>query len=204
MLRSRAVLPTAVALPAVLLALLGLLHPTFLTPDTAERWRLVHLALLPVFPLLGASVWLLLLGERGPVAWTARLLAFAYAVLYSALDSIAGIGAPSQVLDATARGDARPPIEDLYAIGDRLGELGVAALALAVLLAAGLVFARSRSPVALLGGVLALAGCWLLYRHHVFPPRGVLGAASIGAGLALLAFGRTAPAAALGRSPRTG
>src|SRR3546814_12065977 len=49
---------------------------------------LLHLALLPAFPLLGASIWFVLRGERGPAAWGARLLAGAYAVLYGALDAI--------------------------------------------------------------------------------------------------------------------
>jgi hypothetical protein len=190
--RSRALLlGVAIVLPPALLAALGPLHPIFLTPETAERWRLVHLLLLPVFPLVGASVWLLLLGERGVLAWVARGFAFAYAVLYTALDSIAGIGAPSQVLATSDRGDARPPIEDLFAIGDPLGHLGVAALAVAIAVAAAVLFARFRSLWAVLGGIVAVASCWLFYRHHVFPPRGVFGVAGIAVGFALLALART-------------
>lgn len=94
----RPILIALVALPGVVLGLVGLAHPVFLTPETAERWRLVHLLLLPAIPLLGASVWLLLLGRRGAVAWVARGLAAAYALLYTALDSIAGIGAGHQLL----------------------------------------------------------------------------------------------------------
>jgi hypothetical protein len=93
--RSRTVLlPLLVAAPALLIGALGLLHPVFLTPDTAERWRLAHLALLPAFPLVAVSVWMVLRGDRSLLAWVARALAGAYAVLYGALDSIAGIGAP--------------------------------------------------------------------------------------------------------------
>ena len=179
------------ALPAVLLAALGTLHPIFLTPETAERWRLAHLLLLPVFPLVGASLWLLLLGERGGLAWAARGLAFVYAVLYGALDSIAGIGAPSQVLGADRRGEPGPPIGDLYEIGDRLGHLGVAALGAAVVLAAVVLLRRAREPLAPLGAAVALAGCWLFYRHHVFPPRGVAGVLLVAGGLTLMAVART-------------
>ena len=190
MIRNR-LLPVALAAaPALLLGVLGLAHPVFLTPETAERWRLVHLLLLPVFPLVGASVWLLLLGERGVLAWTARGLAFAYAVLYGALDSIAGIGAPQQVLGAAGRGEGAPPIGDLYEIGDRLGHLGVAALALSVLLVAVALLRRRRGPLAPAGAALALGGCWLFYGHHVFPPRGVVGLLLLAAGLALLALAR--------------
>lgn len=176
-----------VALPGVVLGVVGLAHPVFLTPETAERWRLVHLVLLPVIPLLGASVWLLLLGRRGAVAWVARGLAAAYAVLYTALDSIAGIGAGNQLLRTVERGDARPPVEDLFEVGDRLGRLGVWALALSVVLAAAVLWRTGARSVLLAGAVLAAAGSWLVLRHHVFPPRGVAGALLLGGGLALMA-----------------
>lgn len=179
-----------VALPALLVAGLGLAHPVFLTPDTAERWRLVHLALLPAFPLLAVPVWVVLRGERGPAAHGARLLSVAYAVLYGALDSIAGIGAPHQVIRTSERGDARPPIEDLYEIGDRLGALGVYSLAASLLLTAAVVFLRGRSPLALVGGAVGVAACWPFLRHHVFPPRGVLAVAAVGVAFALLEAAR--------------
>ena len=189
--RSRtAALPLLVALPALVIAGLGLLHPVFLTPETAERWRLAHLLLVPVFPLVGASVWAVLRGERGPAAWGARLLAAAYAVLYLSLDAIAGIGAPHQVLNAAERGDPRPPIEDLFEIGDRLGALGVYALAAAGLLAGVVLWLRSRSPLAPLGALVLAASCYPFLRHHVFPPRGVLAMVGIAAGLALLELSR--------------
>jgi hypothetical protein len=132
-------------------------------------------------------VWWLLRGDGSPLAWASRLLALAYAVLYGALDSIAGIGAPEQVRGAASRGEPGPPIGDLYAVGDELGRAGVIALAVAVALTAAVVFARSRSPLAPLGAVVAATGCWLFYRHHVFPPRGVLGMVLIAAGLAAIA-----------------
>lgn len=181
--------PVLVALPAALIAGLGLLHPVFLTPDTAERWRLLHLALLPAFPLLGASVWFVLRGERGPAAWGARLLAGAYAVLYGSLDAIAGVGASHQVLRTADRGDARPPIEDLFDIADPLGALGVYALAASALLT-GLVLSRRHRPLAITGAVVVAGACYPFLRHHVFPPRGVLAVAAIGVGLALLEAAR--------------
>ena len=183
-------LPLLVALPALVVAGLGLLHPVFLTPETAERWRLAHLALLPAFPLVAASLWFVLRGENGVAAWVARALAFAYAVLYGALDAIAGIGAPHQVLRTAERGDPRPPIEDLYDIGDRLGEWGVVALAAAGLLAGLVLWLRGRSILAVGGAGLLAAACPFFLRHHVFPPRGVLAMVGIAAGLALLEAGR--------------
>jgi len=185
-------LPLLVALPALVIAGLGLAHPVFLTPETAERWRLAHLLLLPAFPLLAVSVWLVLRGDRGPVAWAARLLALAYAVLYGALDSIAGLGAPHQVLRTEQRGEPRPPVEDLYDIGDRLGEVGVVALAASLALTAVVVTRRGRVVPALLGGTVAVLACYPFLRHHVFPPRGVLAVLAIGVGLALLEVARSA------------
>lgn len=183
-------LPLLVALPALVVALLGLLHPVFLTPETAERWRLAHLALLPAFPLVAVSVWAVLRGESGPVAWAARLLAGAYAVLYGALDAIAGIGAPHQVLRSAERGDPGPPLGDLYEIGDRLGALGVYALAAAGLLTGLALYRRTRSPLALLGAVAIAGSCYPFLRHHVFPPWGVLALLGVAAGLALLELSR--------------
>lgn len=190
--RPRTLTPLLVALPALLLAALGLLHPVFLTPETAERWRLLHLVLLPVFPLLAVSVWVLLRGERGPAAWGARGLAAAYAVLYGALDAIAGVGAAHQVLRTERRGDPRPPIEDLYDIADPVGALGVYALTAALLLTATLLWLRTRSVLAPLGAAVSVAGCWFFLLHHVFPPHGVLALVAIAVGLALLEISRQA------------
>lgn len=180
-----------VALPALLVAGLGLAHPVFLTPETAERWRLVHLLLLPAFPLLAVPVWVLLRGERGPASHAARGAAATFAVLYGALDSIAGIGAPHQVIRSAERGDPGPPIGDLYEIGDRLGHAGVGALAVALVLTAAVLFTRTRSPLALAGGAVGALACWPFLRHHVFPLRGVLAVAAVGLAFALLEAARS-------------
>ncbi len=181
-----------VALPGLFVAAVGLAHPLFLTPETAERWRVAHLLLLPGFPLLGVALWAVLRGERSPLAHVARLLAASFSVLYGALDSIAGIGAPHQVLGADRRGEPAPPIGDLYEIGDRLGHAGVVLLGVAGVLAAVVLYRRSRSPLALVGGLVVLASCQPVYAHHVFPPRGVLGMVALAAGTALLELGRRA------------
>lgn len=192
-----AAFPLLVALPALVVAGLGLLHPVFLEPDTAERWRLAHLLLLPAFPLLAGSVWFLLRGERGPAAWVARVLAFAYAVLYGALDAIAGIGAPHQVLRADERGEPGPNLGDVYEIGDWLGDLGVYALAAGLLVSGGVLWLRTRSPYALVGAVVGVVSCYPFLRHHVFPPRGVLALVGIAVGLALLELSRQRESSAI-------
>ena len=192
----RAAMPVVVALPPLVVGAIGLSHPVFLTPETAQLWRLGHLLLLPAFPLLAVSLLVLLRGESGPAAWAARGLALAYAVLYGALDSIAGLGAPQQVLRTTERGEPAPPVGDLYEIGDQLGALGVYALMGAVVLTGALLYLRGRSPLALLGTVVGLAASYVFLRHHVFPPRGVLAMVGIAAGFALLELSRREPAGA--------
>jgi hypothetical protein len=61
-----------VAAPAVVLAALGPTHPDDLTAATASWWTTLHLILLVLFPLLGVSLWLLLEGVPGPLAWLGR------------------------------------------------------------------------------------------------------------------------------------
>lgn len=173
-----------VASPAFVIAALGLAHPIFLTPDTADRWRLVHLAFLPAFPLLAGSVLYLLRESGGPAAWVARVAAGGYAVLYGALDSIAGIGAPALV---EARGEAAT-IGDLFGAGDQLGRLGVYALAVSLVVTSAVLWQRSHDRLALLGGALGAASCYPFLLHHVFPPRGVLALVGIGVALMLLAW----------------
>lgn len=173
-----------VGAPAFLIGLLGLAHPVFLTPDTADRWRLVHLLLLPAFPLIAGSVLWLLRRATGVLPWVARIAALSYAILYGALDAIAGIGAPAIV---QARGESAP-IGDLFVVGDELGHLGVGALAFALALTAAVLWRRGGGVLAITGGVIATAGCYWFYLHHVFAPRGVLALIGIGVGLVLLAL----------------
>lgn len=183
-------LPVALcALAPLSIGAAGLLHPTFLTPDTADRWFLAHLLLLPLFPLLGAVVWWLLRGDRTPAAWLARVAAYAYAVGYTALDSIAGVGLSWQVMRATDRGEPGPALGDAFQIGDRIGHAGVWALAASVVVAA-LVLRPRTGPLVLLGGALAAASCVPFVDGHVFSPRGTLAMAGLAVGLGLMAYAR--------------
>ncbi len=182
----RVVLPAA---PALLCAAVGLSHPVFLTPQTAGAWRLGHLLLLPLFPLVGLALVWLLRGERNPLAWVARVLAYGWAVLYGALDAIAGIGAAQQVLGTAERAEPFPPLGDLYEIGDRLGVLGARSLLLAGALTAVLL-ARRGSWEAPVGGVVLALGAEVVRAHHVFPFRGTAGMLAVAGGTALLAVAR--------------
>lgn len=78
-------------LPPLILALVGLLHPMMLTMATSQRWTVLHVALIPVFPLLGLSLWLLLRDERGALPALARVAVYVYACFYTALDTVNGV-----------------------------------------------------------------------------------------------------------------
>jgi hypothetical protein len=101
-----------VAGPAVVLAGLGLTHPQELTAASASWWTTLHVILLPIFPLLAVSLWLLLRGVPGPVvAWVARIVAYGYAVFYSVTDVLVGVGAGELTRFNAARGVQERTVE---------------------------------------------------------------------------------------------
>ena len=181
-----------VAVPGVLLAGVGLLHPSDLDPGTAHTWWTLHVWLIPVFPLLAAAVWLLLRGERGVLAQMARLGAYGFATFYTALDVRAGICAG---LAMEQEGASSPVVGRLFEIGDRLGAIGVWCLLAAALLG-GVVLVRRDGPGALPGTVVFAGSCYPFLQNHVFHPRGVLAVLGIALGMALLAAARSASAQA--------
>ena len=61
------------ALPALSLAVAGLLHPHHLTYDTSYRWFALHLPGLLVFPLVGVALAVLVRTRADPLAWGIRL-----------------------------------------------------------------------------------------------------------------------------------
>src|SRR5215210_3783529 len=128
-----------VAVPGLVLAGFGMLHPGYLDASTARAWWSLHVWLIPVFPLISAAVWVLLREERGPLAWLARVAAYAFATFYTGLDVLAGIGA-GLVTDVQQGGG--PAVGRLFEIGDRLGATGVLALLLSALLTGGLLIRR--------------------------------------------------------------
>ena len=86
-------------------------------------WWQLHIVLLPVFPLLGVAFVLLLRGERGPLVWLARISAYVYAVFYTGLDTLAGIGAGIAVAAEPA---GSPVALGLIGVGHQLAAVGVA------------------------------------------------------------------------------
>lgn len=181
----RAATAALVALPGLALAAAGLAHPHLLTVASARDWWTLHVALLPVFPLIPAALLLLLRGDGSPLAWAARIAGYGFAVGYTALDAIDGIGAGLVVDAAGAPQDAITA--RMFEIGDRLGRAGIWALVVAVVLTAAALWPR-RGVWVLPGVALFLVGCRLFYVHHIFTPDGAWGMALIAAGTAALAL----------------
>jgi len=184
------------ALPGLVLAVVGLFHPHSLTSASAERWTVLHVAGLFVFPLVGVVLAMLVRGRGDPVAWLVRLSAYCFATAYSALDVISGIGA-GYVTWQLGEGVARPDeVRQLFAIGSRLGEVGSWALiACAVLVASD---ALRRLRLIALPGMLLVPGAVLVHLGHIFAPTGVMGMVLIGLATGWLGWVGWAPRSAAG------
>lgn len=179
----------AAAVPGVALAGFSLIHPAFLGPSTAVSWWQLHIPLVPVFPLLGVPILIVLRGERGVVAWVARIAAYLYACLYTALDTVSGIAA-GLVTERTGGGAT---VGDLFAVGDGLGHLGIGCLAFAILVSAALLAGRA-GPWVVPGVAVLLVACWGFLLHHIFSPEGTWSMLGFALGFALLAAARRPPA----------
>lgn len=184
---SRWLLTGLYAAPAVLLGVVGWTHPPHLTPAYAHHWFVMHLVGLFVVPLVGVALVLLVRGRRDPLAVLVVVAAYVFAVAYSALDVISGVG-NGYVTDQLGPGVSRPEAVRLaFHIGTRLGDVGAWALfAAAVLLGADAV--RRRGAAALPATVLLLVGSWFLRSQHIFPPWGALSCVAIGLGTGWLAW----------------
>lgn len=180
-LRRVPVVLTAAA-PGLVLSVLGLFHPTQLTPGTAAGWWQLHVVLLPVFPLLGLALVFLARAERGPLAWLVRVAAYVYAVFYTGLDTLAGIGAG---LAVAAQPAGSPVALDLIRLGDQLAVVGVTGFLVASLATAALLVRRER--LAALPGSALLVGAALVFLHsHIYWPVGGLAMLAAGVGCGLL------------------
>ena len=178
--RRTVLLSLAVAVPPLVLAAVGLSHPTDLDAGSAEYWRDLHIGILAVFPLLGFAPWLVVRGHRRWLSWTAGVLGFVYASFYTALDVLAGIGAGG--LEHEGMHEATPVAFDL---GDRLGLVGSVAFVAACLLAGGFAV-RMRGIRALPGALLVALGSVLFLFEHIFFPVGVIGQLCLAVGWVLL------------------
>jgi len=178
-----------VTLGPVLLALAGLAHPRGLSAATAHHWVWLHIALVPVFPLLALG-FVLLLRERprAVLPAVARIAAWicaaVYATGYTGLDTVAGIAAGTIAGQHGDPAELRRLVLALYDTGNRLGRVGVYAF-LAAVLAATVALGHRHGIRVLPGTVVLLAAGWSFVDSHIFWPRGVLTMLAMAAGFAL-------------------
>lgn len=177
----------------LVLAAAGIAHPHGLSRSTAADWAQLHIALLPVFPLLTVGLlvplWhrprLGLAGFATVVAWAG---AFVYAAFYTGLDAVAGIAAGTAVEHAGATASLGPVKRPLYDTGEALGQVGAYALIGAIAATAVALLAKNGVRV-LPGTVVLLAAGWSFVDSHIFWPRGVWTMLGFALGFALLAWG---------------
>jgi hypothetical protein len=169
--------PSVAAVTApLLLAGLGLSHPPDLTGTSAGWWTSLHIILVPLFPLLGVSHWVLLHGRPGAIAWIGRVAAFLYIAFYAVTDHIAGIGNGVVMQQSGASSTSeRPEIDWLFGVANDVGGPGTWALAFAAI-ATAVVAVRDGGRRALPGGLLLVvsSGYFAIAGVHIYWPRGVL------------------------------
>jgi hypothetical protein len=187
----------AVITPALLLSGLGLTHPAELTGVSAEWWTTLHVLLIPLFPLLGVSHWILLHGRPGIIAWIGRVAAFLYIAFYAVTDHIAGIGnGVVMQKSGVSNTSERPEIGWLFGIANDVGGWGAWALALAAT-ATAVVAVRAGGRRVLFGALLlAVSSVYFAVAGvHIYWPRGVLNMLAMALGFGWLAL--TAPPTAM-------
>jgi hypothetical protein len=175
----------AVTVPSLVLAVVGVTHPSDLTAQSAEYWRNLHIGILAVFPLLAFAPWLVVRGRDAIVSWTVGILGFLFAAFYTALDVLAGIGAGG--LEFDGHGDV---VGTVFRLGNNLGDIGSYAFIAACLVAGGFTV-KWTGPRAIPGALLVLAGSVLFLERHIYFPVGVAGQLCLAAGwVALLVASR--------------
>jgi hypothetical protein len=191
----------AVTTPPLLLAGLGLTHPNDLSGASAGWWTSLHIILVPLFPLLGVSHWVLLHRRPGAIAWIGRVAAFLYIAFYAVTDHIAGIGNGVVMQQSGASSTSeRPEIGWLFDVANDIGGAGTWALAVAAV-ATAVVAVRDGGRRVLPGGLLLVAssGYFAIAGVHIYWPRGVLTMLMMALAFGWLAF--TLPPPGLVRQP---
>lgn len=195
---SRWITVAGVAVPGLVLFGFGLIHPAGLVPATAMAWWQLHIPLIVLFPLLTVALFVVLRGVPGVLAWAARVGGYLFACLYTALDTISGISAG--IVTETINGGSQAAL-DLFAVGDRLGQIGVWCLVAATVLAGSALAGRDGLRV-IPGVAVLLVAAYGFFTFHIFAPYGALSMLGYAAGFALLAAARRpAVPAGLQREP---
>jgi hypothetical protein len=171
-----------VAVPGLLLAGFGAVHPARLDAATAPWWTTLHIILLPVFPLLGVAAWSLLASAPPWLRWPGRVAAFGYAAFYGGLDAVAGIAGGTVV---HAQHGATPVVGAVFTAGDLVGHIGTACFLVAgVLIVVAAVLRAGWWAVP--GGVVLLLASVSFLDSHIFWPRGVVTMLGVAAGMSWL------------------
>lgn len=178
--RRTQLLAAAVVVPPLVLAAVGISHPTNLNAESAVYWRDLHIGILAVFPLLGFAPWIVVRGHHRWLSWTVGILGFLYAAFYTALDVLAGIGAGG--LEHAGMDMATGVV---FGLGDALGFVGSVAFVAACALAGGFAV-RSHGIRTLAGSALIVLGSLLFLWRHIFFPVGVLGQLCLAVGFVAL------------------
>lgn len=179
---SRWLAPATVAAPGLLLAGIGLTHPARLTAETAQWWTTMHILLVPVFPLLAVAVWVLLRGDRSPLAWAGRVASVVYVAFYGTLDAVSGIAAGTVALTTGGVGES---VSALFGTGGGFGRIGALAFFAAVVCVLGCALrAGARGMLFWATGLLLLGSCLLFTLRHIYAPWGVAAMLGLAAGFA--------------------
>jgi len=172
------------ALPGLILAVVGGTHPHHLTAQTAQWWSDMHVLALPLFPLLGVAQWVLLAGAPTPLRWGGRAAAFGYATFYTGLDAVAGIAAGALV---DAQGGWGRGVSAVFDRGEWLGHVGAWCF-LAASVAITVTYSQRYGAIAGPGSVLLVVSSAMFLSSHIFWPGGVVTMLGLAAGMALLDY----------------
>ena len=170
-----------IILPPVALGITGLFHPHQLTVETAKQWTLVHVVLLPLFPLLGLSYHLILARYRGLPIYFAKICIYIYIIFYTALDTIAGIANGVVISRLASMPDTQTRAElirnlrqSLYISGNYLGNIGVYALIGIAFFTYISFFKKKLSFYHIFALVSLVTGTALFAYYHLYAPWGVV------------------------------
>ena len=177
----------AVAVSPLVLAGVGLSHPTLLTTGSAAWWTTMHLVLLPLFPLLGVAVWILLRHDRTAVGWGGRVAAVVYTAFYGGLDAVSGIAAGTVV--QTGADPKSELVASLFSAGRPLGQIGAYAFFVAVILVLASAWrSGSRGWLFYAAAGVALVSAYLFTAGHIYWPKGVVAMLGLAVSLAAIEF----------------
>ncbi len=191
----RRLLLAAVTLPPLVVGAIALGHPASLTVEDAHHWKVMHIWLIPLFPLLALGPWLVARHVDRAAGVVVALVAYVYATAYTTLDILAGVGAGAlKEVEAGGLGIILPLAGDFEQVG------GIAYVAAAAL-GAGVALRSTGWLAGIVPTVLVVLGGYLLWQHHVFRPWGPTAQVMLAAGWGWFAW-LVSRAAAAGRPGR--